>query len=204
MLVVVGGHSRGIGKTSVVAGLIRALPEWNWTALKITQTGHGICSSGGHACGCAPAEPEHPFAISREEEAGPSDTGRFLAAGARQAFWVRTAMGQLGTVVPEIRKIIESSENAIIESNSILQFFRPRVYLAVMDFSKEDFKPSSLRFLDRADALIVVDTGINVPLWKNVSRGLWHKKRQFLAKPPRYCTAEIAEFVKTRLAQNGR
>ena len=37
MLVVVGGHSRNIGKTSVVSGLIRRLREYHWTALKITQ-----------------------------------------------------------------------------------------------------------------------------------------------------------------------
>ena len=36
-IVVVGGHTRNIGKTSVVAGLISALREFNWTALKITQ-----------------------------------------------------------------------------------------------------------------------------------------------------------------------
>jgi len=38
-IVVVGGHSRSVGKTSVVAGLIAALREFNWTALKITQFG---------------------------------------------------------------------------------------------------------------------------------------------------------------------
>ena len=31
-IVVVGGHTRNIGKTSVMAGLIRALPEMRWTA----------------------------------------------------------------------------------------------------------------------------------------------------------------------------
>ena len=44
MLVVVGGHSRNIGKTSVAAGLIRHLRDRQWTALKITQYGHGVCS----------------------------------------------------------------------------------------------------------------------------------------------------------------
>ena len=36
-VIVVGGHSRSIGKTSVVAGLIARLPEFHWTAFKITQ-----------------------------------------------------------------------------------------------------------------------------------------------------------------------
>ena len=82
MLIVVGGHSRNIGKTSVVAGLIRKLRDRKWTAVKITQYGHGMCSSKGEACGCE-AEPEHPFALSEEYEPKQTDSGRFLAAGAR-------------------------------------------------------------------------------------------------------------------------
>src|SRR3954470_7194979 len=65
MLVVVGGHSRNIGKTSVVAGLIRKLRDRKWTAVKITQYGHGVCANEGKACDCAPTEPEHPFALPR-------------------------------------------------------------------------------------------------------------------------------------------
>ncbi len=43
-IVVVGGHSRSVGKTSVVANLIARLPQLNWTACKITQFGHGFCT----------------------------------------------------------------------------------------------------------------------------------------------------------------
>lgn len=200
MLVVVGGHSRNIGKTSVVAGLIAALPELRWTAMKITQFGHGICSSGGTACGCAPSSLEHPFVIDEEAAASDSDSGRFLAAGAVHSYWVRTRMGQLGNAVPAIRRILGGSENSIVESNSLLQFFRPDLYLVVMDFSKEDFKPSSLRFLDRADALIIIDSGINVPLWKHVSRGLWDRKRQFVVQPPQYVPAAITALVREKLS----
>src|SRR5947199_8115491 len=101
MLVVIGGHSRNVGKTSVMAGLIAALPECHWTAVKITQYGHGVCSDHGAECGCA--DPAHPFAVSTESEtAGGTDTSRYLAAGARRAFWVRTAMGQLGEALPSL------------------------------------------------------------------------------------------------------
>ncbi len=47
-IVVVGGHSRNVGKTSVVAGLIAALPEFQFAAMKITQYGHGICAADGN------------------------------------------------------------------------------------------------------------------------------------------------------------
>ena len=67
-IVVVGGHSRSVGKTSVVAGLIQRLPEFHWTAFKITQYGHGVCAKNGENCDCAPDE--HSYAISWEKSAG--------------------------------------------------------------------------------------------------------------------------------------
>ena len=201
MLVVVGGHTRNIGKTSVVAGLIAALPELNWTAIKITQYGHGVCSSAGEPCECTLTDVDHPYAVSRETDgASGTDSSRFLAAGAKRAYWIRTAAGQLAYAVPELRRIFETSEYAIVESNSILQFFKPDLYLAVMDFGLEDFKPTNLAYLDRADALIVIDRGREQPLWSGVSRGLWESKPQFRVRPPQYVTPAMAALVKGRLS----
>jgi hypothetical protein len=194
MLVVVGGHSRNIGKTSVVAGLIRRLRKRNWTAVKITQYGHGVCSNEGKSCGCE-AEPDHPFALSEEYEPSGTDSGRFLAAGAERSFWLRTPAGELARAAGTVQKILAQSENVIVESNSVVELVRPDVFLMLLDFSCQDFKASSLRFMDRADAFLVIDRGINAPLWEDVARGLWDGKPQFLIKPPRYVTAEVAEFV---------
>jgi len=41
-IVVVGGSGRGVGKTALVCGLIRALPEIPWTAVKITSDAHAV------------------------------------------------------------------------------------------------------------------------------------------------------------------
>ena len=203
MLVVVGGHTRNIGKTSVVAGLIAALPELNWTAIKITQYGHGQCSTDGEPCECAVTDVEHPCAISQETDSGSgTDSSRYLAAGALRSYWVRTAIGQLAYALPEIRRIFETSENVIVESNSILQFFKPDVYVAVLDFGVTDFKQTSLVSLDRADALIVIDHGEEQPLWSGVAPGLWDSKQQFRVQPPHYVTADMAAFVKGRLSSS--
>src|SRR5215469_4982852 len=168
MLVVVGGHSRNIGKTSVVAGLIRKLRDQKWTALKITQYGHGVCSHQGEACGCE-TEPEHPFALSEEYEPSRTDSGRFLAAGAERSFWLRTPMGELARAKKTVTKLTASRGNVIIESNSVLELLDPDLFLMVLDFSCQDFKPSSLRFMDRADAFVIIDRGINIPLWEDVA-----------------------------------
>jgi hypothetical protein len=42
----------------------------------------------------------------------------------------------------------------IVESNSLLQFLRPSLYLVVLDPANEDFKDSARAALDRADALV--------------------------------------------------
>jgi len=194
MLLVVGGHSRNIGKTSVVAGIIRRLRSWKWTAVKITQFGHGVCSHAGEACGCE-TEPEHPFALSEEYEPSKTDSGRFLAAGAVRSFWLRTPMGELARAKTTLGKILGQSENVIMESNSVLELVEPDLFLMVLDFSCQDFKPSSLRYMDRAGAFLVIDRGINAPLWEDIARGLWDTKPRFLVKPPAYVTKEVCAFV---------
>src|SRR5215471_6917822 len=107
-LIVIGGHSRSVGKTSVVAGLIAALPEFHWTALKITQYGHGICSANGELCDCA--TDDHSWAVTEEKDcSGESDTSRFLVAGAERVFWVRTQQGRLAEAMPTVRNRIEGA-----------------------------------------------------------------------------------------------
>jgi hypothetical protein len=96
--------------------------------------------------------------------------------------------------------MIDQSRDVIVESNSILELVRPDVFLMLLDFSCEDFKPSSLRFMERADAFVVVDQGINAPLWEDVARGMWDTKPQFLVKPPLYVTAAVAGFVRDKLS----
>jgi len=154
--VVVGGHSRNIGKTSVVAGIIAALPQFPWTAVKITQHGHGICSASQEPCECAIDLPDCPFAIDEEQDRdGTSDTARFLNAGARRSLWVRTPQGALVTAMCAFHQAIAGETHVIIESNSVMEFLQPDLYLFVLNPAVEDFKDSARRFLPRADACIV-------------------------------------------------
>lgn len=197
-LVVIGGHSRSVGKTSVVAGLIAALPEFEWTAAKITQYGHGICSANGESCNCATGD--HSWAISEERDrAGDSDTSRFLAAGAKQVFWVRTEQGRLAEAMPALRKRLEGARNVILESNSVLKFLRPDLYLTVLDPATADFKNSAREFLDRADAVILHDAQ-NHSAWQAVSLKPLANVPTFRITPPHYVTQEIVEFVRHHLA----
>jgi hypothetical protein len=196
-IVVVGGHSRSVGKTSVVAGLIAALPEYNWAAFKITQYGHGVCSQNGESCHCA--TDDHSWAISEEKDrSGDSDTSRFLVAGAAHAWWVRTEQGRLAEALPTIRRKVSESENAILESNSILKFVKPDLYLTVLDPATADFKRSAQEFLDRADAVILHETN-GEHAWSSVSLKPVAARPTFHMKPPQYVNAELVNFVRNSL-----
>jgi hypothetical protein len=198
-IVVIGGHSRSVGKTSVVAGLIAALPGFHWTALKITQYGHGVCSAKGEPCDCVTAD--HSLAVSEEKDrSGDSDTSRFLLAGADHSWWVRTQQGHLAEAMPRIRKILSATQNAIIESNSILRFLKPDLYLTVLDPQTADFKPSAQTFLDCADAVLLHAAAQPIkPAWERVSLKPVIDRPTFAILPPNYLTPEVIEFVRARL-----
>ena len=196
-LVVIGGHSRNVGKTSIVAGLISALAEFQWTAMKITQYGHGVCSKNGEPCHCA--NDDHSWAISEEGDcSGESDTSRFLQAGALRVWWVRTEQGRLAEAMPKVRRLLAESKNAILESNSILKFLRPDIYLTVLDPANADFKKSAQEFMDRADGVILHNShGTNA--WQGISLKPVAGLPVFHIHPPDYLTPEIVEFVRNKL-----
>jgi len=196
-IVVIGGQSRNLGKTSVIAGIIAALPRLNWIAFKLTQFGHGRCSLDGKPCHCA--TDDHCFAISEEKDAaGRSDTSRFLAAGAMRSFWVRTEQGRLAEALPAIQRRLAEAENSILESNSILQFINPDLYITVLDPSTKDFKASARSYLRRADAVVLHPT-----------RGLDDAPPEFLLPdagcrvfrilPPEYASGDLIAFIRARL-----
>jgi hypothetical protein len=161
-VIVVGGHTRSIGKTQLVCDLIAAFPNEKWIAGKITQYGHGVCAQNGENCDCAPDE--HVCAISWEKRANETDSGRFLAAGARRSFWLRTKQGFLAEGMPLLRNALHELERdlepadpgrVILESNTLLQFLKPSLYLMVLDPSKPDFKESAKLQMNRASAFVL-------------------------------------------------
>lgn len=191
-LVVVGGHTRSIGKTQLVCDIIAALPQAGWIAGKITQYGHGVCAQNGRDCDCAPDE--HVCAIDWETQRDTgTDSARFLAAGAHRSFWLRTKQGFLAEGLPLLRaalREVESAQgdslNVIVESNSLLHFLKPSLYVAVLDSSKPDFKESARLVLDRADVYLfrrgLEDSGPSAPPWNMVPERFLREKPSFLQR----------------------
>ena len=86
----------------------------------------------------------------------------------------------------------------IVESNSVLKFLRPDLYLTVLDPETADFKNSAREFLDRADAVILHET-LDEPAWEAVSLKPVADAPIFRIKPPQYVTPEIAAYVRAKV-----
>jgi len=195
--IVVGGHTRSIGKTSLVVDLIAAMPEAGWTAVKITQFGHGVCSEHGEPCDCATAT--HSAVLDEEtDRSGRTDSSRFLVAGARRSLWLRTRQGDLAEGMPLLRAALQGADNVIIESNAVLAFIRPAIYLVVLDPLFPDFKETTKRFLDRADAFVLR----NIPpetAWEGVSERLVGARPRFYQRLGEPLPRDLLALIRERL-----
>jgi len=202
-LVVVGGHTRSIGKTQLVCDIIAAFPKTDWIAGKITQYGHGVCAQNGENCDCAPTEHVCALDWERSSDTG-TDSSRFLAAGAKRSFWLRTKQGYLAEGLPLLRQALQEVASGewrarrnegtgepgkmavILESNSLMQFLKPSLYFAVIDPQRDDFKESAQIALDRAHALILrSELGGDAPpapLWMKLPSKLLQEKPSVLQR----------------------
>ena len=222
-MIVVGGHTRSIGKTQLVCDIIRAFPRTEWTAGKITQYGHGVCARNGENCDCAPNE--HACALHWETQADSgTDSARFLEAGAKRSFWLRTKQGYLAEGLPLLREAVAgvarttgsprrttsdpspAAENSawIVESNSLMQFVRPSLYFAVIDPLKDDFKESAQVALDRAEALVLrgeVGEASPAALWMKLPARLMREKPTVLQREGEPLPEPLRELVHRMLQE---
>jgi hypothetical protein len=159
-IIVVGGSNRGVGKTTLVCGLIAALPEYRWNAVKITTHDHPqttVSPDGSKADeGLATArDPRAPFFRQiferRSAELAPrpapapesspiweettpgeeTDTGRYLAAGAMRALLVSAPDGELSGSLNQLWPRFGRGTNLIFESNSVVHHVRADVCLLI-------------------------------------------------------------------------
>jgi hypothetical protein len=219
-LVVVGGQARKVGKTSVVAGLIRGLNTLAWTAVKIshhagdTGTEARPLADDGEPVGAtrrvAPTPtidlghhnlPAHlDYLLSEERDAkGHGDTSLYLAAGARRALWLRARGGGLAQALPGLLEALEGDEYVIIESNSLLGFLKPTVFLMVIDESGGDLKASARQFFARADAFVAAESSLEPKTRVATSLELPQDKPVFAVSPSDWSNPALCRFVSERL-----
>jgi hypothetical protein len=201
-LVVVGGQVRKVGKTSVIAGLVRGLNSFAWTAVKISHHGGDADLQDTASADDLPAHLDFIWSDEKDPN-GHGDTSRYLAAGARRALWMRARGGTLAQALPGLLKALEGEEHVIIESNSILAFLKPTVFLFVIDESRQELKASARQFLSRADALVRVGPAVKPGIWPGISLPMPEDKPVFPVSAGGWSNPALSRFVRERLASAG-
>ena len=146
------------------------------------------------------------------DSASGTDSARFLEAGAVRSFWLRTKQGYLAEGMPLLREslnqiLCESAKNdpvnLIIESNSLLQFLKPSLYLVVLDPQKQDFKPSAQSMLDRSDAFVLRSNfEPGSAAWPQISPKLLQAKPTFVQTQSQPLPPTLSEFVRSVLSKS--
>ncbi len=169
-IIVVGGSGRGAGKTALVCGLIAALPELRWNAVKISvheparevrSSLRPIASVAGDAAGDSSRNRIWEETCRVED----TDTGRYLTAGAARAFLAMPpTIGeppepQLGDLLDDLWPNFGRGSNFIFESNSVVHHVRANVCLMVHAISKRalplpERKASFVAAVGHADAMV--------------------------------------------------
>ena len=180
----VGGQCRKVGKTALVVDLMRCLDDLEWCAVKITSHAEWTCPVNGPTCKCG--SDEHTFAIREERDpTGTGDTGRFLAAGARRAIWLEAKEGRIRDALSALAGVLESARPVIIESNTIVEFWRPDLFLMVVDPGKSDFKPSAQNVMPFVHAFVCRSPYTDLEVKQSLLREFSHKRKfvQLLGEP---------------------
>jgi len=183
-VVIISGSGRGTGNTAVGCALMAAMPEFSWLAVKVTPHRHDVDEE---------LREELDF---RSEK----DTGRYLAAGARRAFWVSGATDlRTAELVSVARGRASLCDGLLVESNRIAAGTVARrgeatVSLAVLAGAEAESKASLLECAGRADAVVLVN-GIS-------SQGFvspFARKPVFGLAAGQWAVPELIRFVRGRL-----
>ncbi|MBL8138833.1 MAG: hypothetical protein JNL48_19585 [Acidobacteria bacterium] len=144
-VIVVGGHSRGVGKTALSVALVRALAPRAVATVKVSAHRHGA----GH--------------LAIEEDTTPvlsTSTGRCLAAGAARAFLCRCPDARLHEVAVLVRLLASGGYDVVVESNRMAPLVDAALTLFVTSSATADWKASSDMCLARADAIVLAPGSI--------------------------------------------
>lgn len=147
--IVVGGHSRGVGKTALVVDLVRTLRGRPVATVKVSAHRHG--------------GPEG-FTIERHDLGSPhTATARCLAAGAGAAYLCRCPDARTPDAAAFVRRLARLGWDVIVESNRLAPHLAADVTAFVVSAHTDDWKPSSWQCLPVADVVVLAPGTAGVP-----------------------------------------
>jgi hypothetical protein len=133
-LIVIGGQASKIGKTSVAVAIISRFRNFPWIAAKTTPHLH-------QRPDCDLLESGSDWRLWKQASAsGANDTARFLAAGAKTALLLEAEDKAMPMAAAALQRRLDGCSHVIIESNRIVDFVHPDLFLLLLSASQNEFK----------------------------------------------------------------
>ncbi|MCF7940130.1 MAG: hypothetical protein K9M84_00820 [Spirochaetia bacterium] len=143
-ILMIGSTAKKLGKTSLICSALEGLKtEHRVSVIKITPLD----------------VMEAPFTITLSTRCNPegtTDTDRFIAAGAAQAYWIRSSHMQLDEALALVLRRIPSDHLCIIESSSAYELLEPNLFIMLRG-NEDEIKRSAEYALSHAD--VILDRG---------------------------------------------
>ncbi len=187
-IIVIGGQCRNVGKTALAVDMIRAFPECDWLAVKITQHHALNDDSAGYRF------------WAETDRSGHSDSSRFLAVGAARSFLLQVSRAHFGEAMAELQTLMNGAENVIIESNAVLDYVSADLAILVLDPRRSDFKVSARRLMGIADGF-VLRAPLFAPNWRGVDARIVSARACFLQPIGRPVPIRLRGRVKRALGR---
>jgi len=159
-LIIIGGSSRNVGKTSLCLDLIsRYAQDLEITGLKISTIKpddaihhgtHDITLNGRN------------YRILEEQQTGGNkDTARMLKAGAKRAFYIESLEEHMGEAFAGFREIYETTGPIISESRSLRNLAIPSLFILIKHYDPALIKPDFYDYEALADLTVTIRPGCN-------------------------------------------
>ena len=177
-VLVVGGGGRESGKSAVACALIAALPELQWAAIKVSPHSHGLADG-----------------VWEEQDRGSEkDTGRYLRAGARRAFLMRSTDDATESV-KQVRALAAECDAVLVESNRVRaeSVAKPgEAVYSIAVLSGESSKASLQKMAGNLDALVLANLS-DPASWVDLAA-----ERVFVLGAGQWVTADLVHTIRTR------
>lgn len=149
-LIVVGGQTKHVGKTTLICNIIRSFPEVSWIAVKISPHVHDPVGK------TRVLESDSGWVISEQCSRGvESDTARFIEVGAARSLLLYSTQESLAEACSRLKTHLTHAQHVIVESSGALRFLRSDLALLVLSPGSSDFKSSAINQLSKFDAVLV-------------------------------------------------
>ncbi len=147
----VGGCSKGVGKTLLIARLVEVLPGWGVLKTSPAHPARGRPSERAHG----PAAPYEVVTDPAELTETGADTERYVAAGARRVVWLRAHPERLAEGMARALAAFGGLEGVVVEGNSFARFVEPERFVLVARAGSDEIKASAIALVPRADWIVL-------------------------------------------------